>query len=107
MKQIAILLIFMCSLVSSAQEVVELGVKFILKDSLLTIKLLDRKYKQIKVEERQSNSIVDIDLIRNYYFEGDIEHNHKLYTKDGIILIEIISGNKKKKFKFLRRKLNK
>lgn len=97
----------MYSLSSFGQEVIELGVRFSLNDSILNIKLLDRKYKQIKVEERQSNSMVDIELIRNYYFEGDVVHDHKLYTKDGIILIEVISENKKKKFKFLRRKLNK
>lgn len=89
---------------SFGQEVIELGVKFSLKDSLLNIKLLDGKYKQIKVEERQTGSIIDVELIKNYYFEGDVEHDHKLYTKDGIILIEIISGNKKKKFKFIRNK---
>lgn len=107
MKQLAILFFFMYSFVSFGQEVIELGVKFSLKDSVLNIKLLDRKYKQIKVEERQSSSIVDIELIRNYYFEGDVVYDHELYTKDGIILIEIISGNKKKKFKLIRNKPNK
>jgi hypothetical protein len=97
----------MYSLSSFGQEVIELGVKFSLKDTLLNIKLLDGKYKQIKVEERQSNSIVDIELIRNYYFEGDVVHDHKLFTKDGIILIEILSGDKKKKFQLLRNKPNK
>lgn len=107
MKQLTILFFFINSLVSSAQEVIEFGVKFTLKDSLLTIELLDGKYKQIKVEERQSSSILDIELIRNYYFEGDIIHNHKLHTNYGVIMVEIFSGNKKKKFQFLRNKPNK
>jgi hypothetical protein len=107
MKKLIILFFFMYSLSSFGQEVIELGVKFSLKDTLLNIKLLDGKYKQIKVEERQSNSIVDIELIRNYYFEGDVVHDHKLFTKDGIILIEILSGDKKKKFQLLRNKPNK
>lgn len=106
MKQLVILLIFMCSLVSSAQEVIELGVKFSLKDTVLSIKLLDGKYKHIKVVESKPDPFLEFEIIRDYYFEGDVEHVHKLHTNYGVIIVEIISDNRKKKFKFLRNKPN-
>ena len=102
MKLLVVILFSVFSFASFGQEVVELGVKFTLKDSLLNITLLDGKYKQIKINESKHDSIVEIELIRNYYFEGDVVYIHKLFTNDGVIKIEIISGNKKKKFIFQR-----
>lgn len=97
----------MYSLSSFGQEVIELGVKFSLKDSLLNIKLLDGKYKHIKVVESKPDPFLEFEIIRDYYFEGDVEHVHKLHTNYGVIIVEIISGNRKKKFKLLRNKPNK
>lgn len=102
MKIIAIIFVFMIPILSFGQEVVELEVKFSLKDSVLTIKLLDQKYKQIKVVEKQFGALGEIELIRNYDFEGDVVHDHMLFTKNGNIMIEVISGNKKKEFQLLR-----
>lgn len=107
MKQLTILFFFIFLKISNAQEVIELGVKFSLNDSLLNIKLLDGKYKHIKVVEFKPDPFLEFELIKDYYFEGDVVHDHKLFTKDGIILIEIISGDKKKKFQLLRNKPNK
>lgn len=104
MKWLVVIFFSVFSFASFGQEVVELGVKFTLKDSVLNITLLDGKYKQIKINESKHDSIVEIELIRNYYFEGDTVYDHKLYTKDGFIKIEIISGDKKKKFIFQRSK---
>lgn len=104
MKIIAIIFFFMIPILSFGQEVVELGVEFSLKDSVLIIKLLDQKYKQIKVVEKQFGALGEIELVRNYDFEGDVVHDHQLFTKNGNIMIEVISGIKKKEFQLLREK---
>lgn len=104
MKWLVIILFFIYSSTSSAQELVELGVKFSLKDTVLSIKLLDGKYKHIKVVESKSDPFLEFEIIKDYYFEGEVVHDHKLHTNYGVIIIEIISENKKKKFKFIRNK---
>jgi hypothetical protein len=104
MKWLVTMLFFIYSSTSSAQELVELGVKFSLKDTVLSIKLLDGKYKHIKVVESKPDPFLEFEIIKDYYFEGDVEHDHKLHLNYGVIIIEIISGNKKKKFKFIRNK---
>lgn len=104
MKKLVALFIFIYSLSSFGQEVIELGVKISLKDTVLSIKLLDRKYKHIKVVESKSDPFLEFEIIKDYYFEGDVVHDHKLHTNYGVIIIEIISENKKKKFKFIRNK---
>lgn len=53
MKRLVVILFSVFSFASFGQEVVELGVKFTLKDSLLNITLLDGKYKQIKINMAQ------------------------------------------------------
>lgn len=104
MNNILILLLSTLSVCCSfSQTYQELGVKFTLKDNLITIENLDRKFKEFKITEKDSASIVITELTINYQIEGDVIENHKLYTKNGVVEIEIISDRIKKKI-IIRRK---
>ncbi len=98
MKNIVIIFLFTCSLSAYSQEVVELGVKFTVKDSLVIIENLDRKFKHISIIERDKTEMGGIELALNYDIEGDVVQDHKLYTKNGDVVVEIISDIQKKKF---------
>lgn len=94
----------MFSFLSYAQKVVELGVKFSVKDSLIVIENLDRKFKHISITERDKTTIGEIELVLRYDIEGDVVQDHKLYTQNGVVDIEIVCGNQKKKFQISRTK---
>ena len=81
----------------------ELGVKFILKGNLITIENLDKKFKVIKITEKNSASFVVTELIINYQIEGDFIENHVLYTKNGVVEIEIMTDRLKKKIIIYRK----
>ena len=88
---------------SFSQTYRELGVKFTLYDSLITIENLDKKFKEIKITEKDNASFVITELTINYQIEGDVVENHKLYTKNGVVEIKIMSDGLIKKI-ILRRK---
>lgn len=98
MKSIVIFLFSMNSLFSYSQEVVELGVKFSVKDSLVVIENLDKKAKHISIAETDKTDLGEIELALKYDIEGDVIQDHKLYTEKGDVVVEIVSGNQKKKF---------
>ena len=104
MKNILMFLMSTISVCHSfSQTYQELGVKFTLKDSLITIENLDKKFKEIKITEKDSASFVITELTINYQIEGDVVENHKLYTKNGVVVIEIISDKIKKQIIFRRK----
>lgn len=88
---------------SFSQTYQELGVKFTLKDNLIRIENLDKKFKEFKITEKDSASIVITELIINYQIEGDVIENHKLYTKNGVVEIEIMADGLKKQIIFRRK----
>lgn len=88
---------------SFSQVYEELGVKFTLKDRLITIENIDKKFKEFKITEKDTATIVITELTINYQIEGDVVENHKLYTKNGFVEIEIMSDGLKKKI-IIRRK---
>lgn len=100
-------LIFILTIVSFyysfSQVHEELGVKFILKGNLITIENLDKKFKEIKITEKNSASFVVTELIINYQIEGDFIENHVLYTKNGVVEIEIMADRLKKKIIIYRK----
>jgi hypothetical protein len=81
----------------------ELGIKFTLEDSLIIIENVDKKFKEFKISERDSTSFAIIELTINYQIEGFLIKDHILYTKNGIVVIEIISDKLKKKIIFKRK----
>ena len=81
----------------------ELGVKFTLKENLIRIENIDKKYKEFKIMEKDSASFVITELTVNYQIEGNFIKNHKLYTKQGVVVIEIITDKLKKKIIFKRK----
>lgn len=104
MNNILILLLSTLSVCCSfSQTYQELGVKFTLKDNLITIENLDKKIKEFKITEKDSASIVITELTINYQIEGDVIENHKLYTKNGVVVIEMISDKIKKQIIFRRK----
>ncbi len=102
MKWLVIIFFFIFSFVSHSQEVVELGVRLSVKDSLVVIENLDRKFKHISITERDRTNMGEIELALKYDIEGDVLQDHKLYTENGVIDVEIVSGNQKKKFQIPR-----
>lgn len=103
MKNILILLISTISVCHSfSQSNQELGVKFTLKGNFITIENIDKKFKEFKITEKDSTGFAIIDLTINYQIEGIFIKDHKLYTKKGVIVIEIISDNIKKEIIFKR-----
>ncbi|CAM3723864.1 hypothetical protein [Flavobacterium saliperosum] len=102
MAKIILCLFLQFPLLSFCQTYDELGVVIIFKDSVIQIINRDGGYKVIKISERQNNKLVEINLIKTYYFEGDVVHNHKLYTKEGEVVIEIKEGEKMKTIVILR-----
>lgn len=87
---------------SYSQEIRQLGVKFTVRDSLIVVENLDKKYKSIVITERDSGVLGEIELVSKYHIEGDVVQDHKLYTDDGEIFVDITSDKQKKKFKILR-----
>lgn len=81
---------FFCSQKSISQTFEELGVRFFVKDSLITIENVDKGLKKIKILEKDSTFPGAIELIINYQIKGDVVENHKLYTKRGVVEIEIV-----------------
>jgi hypothetical protein len=88
---------------SFSQTYQELGVKFTLKDRLIKIENIDKKFKEFKITEKDSASFVITELTINYQIEGDVVENHKLYTKNGVVVIEMISDKMKKQIIFRRK----
>ena len=104
MKNILLLILTTLSVCFSfSQTYKELGVKFTLKDSLIIIENLDKKFKEIKITEKDTATFVITELTINYQIEGDVVENHKLYTKNGFVEIEIISDKIKKQIIFKRK----
>jgi hypothetical protein len=104
MKNILILLLTTLSVCHSfSQTYQELGVKFTLKDRLITIENIDKKFKEFKITEKDTATFVITELTINYQIEGDVVENHKLFTKNGYVEIEIMSDGLKKKI-IIRRK---
>ena len=81
----------------------ELGVKFILKGNLITIENLDKKFKEIKISEKDTATFVITELTINYQIEGSFIKDHILYTKNGFVEIEIMSDKIKKQIIFKRK----
>lgn len=97
-------LFFFFSLNCLGQVYEELGVKLSLKDSIVLIENLDQKFKYLKFVEREFGTLGEIELIRNYDFEGDVVHCHKLYTKNGDVFVDIVFERQKRKIVFKRAK---
>lgn len=87
---VVFLIMFFCSQKSISQTFEELGVRFFVKDSLITIENVDKGLKKIKILEKDSTFPGAIELIINYQIKGDVVENHKLYTKRGVVEIEIV-----------------
>ena len=103
MKNALILLMSTISVYHSfSQSYQELGVKFTLKGNLITIENIDKKFKEFKITEKDTASFVITDLTVNYQIEGNFIKNHKLYTKQGVVIIEIISDKIMKQIIFRR-----
>ncbi|MBC5836017.1 hypothetical protein G6N05_14100 [Flavobacterium sp. F372] len=81
----------------------ELGVKFTLKDSEVIVENIDKKFKEFKIIEIDTTSFTIIELSINYQIEGSFVKSHILYTKNGNVVIEIISDKLKKKIIFKRK----
>ena len=87
---------------SFSQTCQKSGVKFTLKDNLIRIENIDEKFKEFKIMEKDSASFVITELTVNYQIEGNFIKNHKLYTKQGVVIIEIISDKIMKQIIFRR-----
>lgn len=104
MKNIVFFFLFISSFSVYSQDVVVLGVKFSLKDSLVVIENLDKKFKSITVTEKELNKLNEPELVMKCEFEGDVVQNYKFVTQKGVVVVEIVSGNKKRKFQIQRPK---
>lgn len=102
MRLFILLSITMLTQNSFSQTYEELGVKFKIKDTLIIFENLDKKIKTIKITETSSTNLGKIELVINYQIEGDVVENHRLYTKNGRIDIEIISDKLKKQITIRR-----
>lgn len=91
------------SLISFGQTYNEAGVKFMIKDTIMVFENMDRKYKTIKIVEQESHLIGETQLMSNYTIEGDVVEEHKFYSKNGTIKIEIIVDTLKRTF-WIKRK---
>lgn len=107
MKNIVFFFLFIGSFSAYSQEVVELGVRFSVSDSLVVIENLDMKFKSITLTEKELNKFNKPELVMKCEFEGDVVQNYKFVTQKGVVVVEIISGNKKKKFIFQKIKKSK
>lgn len=91
---------FFCfiSFYSFSQEFEKLGVKFTITDSLITFRNIDKKFKIIKIVEKDNNGLFQLESSVNYQIEGDVIEHQKIYSKKGEISIEIIADKLKIKF---------
>ncbi|MFC4818097.1 hypothetical protein [Flavobacterium sp. GCM10023249] len=74
-----------------------MGVKFIINDSIMIIENMDKKFKTIKIFEKECLQIGEIQQTSYYQIEGDVVENHKFYTKKGVVKIEIVCCGRNKK----------
>lgn len=83
--------------ISFCQTYNEMGVNFIINDSIMIIENMDKKFKTIKIFEKECFQIREIQQTSYYQIEGDVLEKYKFYTKKSVIKIEIVCGGRNKK----------
>ncbi len=100
MKNQLIYFYFFISFYSFSQDFEKLGVNFIITDTLITFHNVDKKFKTIKIVEKNLNGLFHLEYSANYEIEGDITQEQKIFSKQSEINVEITANKLKRKFVF-------